>query len=217
MSNEEKRAAGTPIAQLITDRTGADVMRAKELSEKWVGGTFTGTAEELAEWLGGMKGAYNASDLNRVGAAVRYVADRMIALGHTVNVNPKTDWTEKDVPKSSDMIAYIQTVATVRSVLRVANAPDLPQDGEGLNCDEANAIEKVLMLTDQTVDRVVKSLARSASFMFASGNRPIPTEKSDLGRTWSELDAMHTTWENWQAATWYLLLYGNLEAKKVVE
>ena len=34
----------------------------------------TATAAELSEWQIDLKGAYNASDLNRVGAAVAYVA-----------------------------------------------------------------------------------------------------------------------------------------------
>lgn len=216
MSNEEKRAASTPIAQLITDRTAADVTRAQQLNAKWIGGVFTGTTEELAEWFGNLKGAYNASDLNRVGAAVRYLAERFAPYGYQVSVNPKTDWTADDIPKPAEMEAYLGEVAKVRAVLDIATAPPLPEDAEGLTHAEVNSIEIVLVMIDETINRVVQGFARSASFMFVSGNRPIPTAQSNLGRMWAELDAMGTTWENWQLATWYLLLYGNLKAKGTV-
>lgn len=29
-------------------------------------------------------------------------------------------------------------------------------------------------------------------------------------RTWAQLDAKHTTWRNWQVATWHDLLYGSM-------
>lgn len=38
------------------------------------------TAAEQAEWLTGMKGAYNAADLNRVGIALNYLAARLSSI-----------------------------------------------------------------------------------------------------------------------------------------
>ena len=64
----------TIIDTLITDRNQDDVDRALYLSGLWVEGEFTGTAEELSEWSGGLKGTYNSSDLNRVGEAMWYLA-----------------------------------------------------------------------------------------------------------------------------------------------
>ena len=40
-----------------------------------------------------VKGSYNADDLNRVGAAMQYIADRFAAHGYQVSISPKTDWT----------------------------------------------------------------------------------------------------------------------------
>lgn len=59
------------LLNLITDRTQADIDYAVRLSQKGWSGM---TAEEKADWESGLKGAYNASDLNRVGNAVVYVA-----------------------------------------------------------------------------------------------------------------------------------------------
>lgn len=64
----------TIIYTLITDRTTADVARVHELAVKGYAGM---TAAELAEWLAGMKGAYNDVDLNRVGTALNYLRDRL--------------------------------------------------------------------------------------------------------------------------------------------
>ena len=67
----------TIIVTLVTDRTQADVERVRELAAK---GFAAMTAAEQAEWLTGMKGAYNAADLNRVGIALNYLAARLSSI-----------------------------------------------------------------------------------------------------------------------------------------
>ena len=67
-------AIGTTLLSLITDRTQADVDRVRQLAQKVFGNM---TADEKTKWLNGLKGSSNASDLNRVGAAVAYVAGRL--------------------------------------------------------------------------------------------------------------------------------------------
>ena len=67
----------TIIDNLVTDRTQADVERVKALAAK---GFAAMTSDEQAEWLAGMKGAYNASDLNRVGTALNYLAGRLASI-----------------------------------------------------------------------------------------------------------------------------------------
>ena len=61
------------------------------------------------------------------------------------------------------------------------------------------------------IERTLRSFKRSNAFTFWSGNEALPSAESDKGRTWAELDSMNTTWPQWDAADWYLLLYGNLE------
>ena len=65
------------IDTLITDRTQADEERVEELAAK---GYDAMTAEEKSEWDGEMKGAYDASDLNRVESAVAYLAELLVLL-----------------------------------------------------------------------------------------------------------------------------------------
>lgn len=126
-------------------------------------------------------------------------------------------WYESDIPTVSLMTAYLSNVEAIRSTLEVmSTTPETPESMEALTWVEANNIEQILLDVQMVIDRVVNGMARSNSFTFWSGNRPFPTAESNLGRTWAELDAMETEWANWEVATWYLLLYGNLEAEGVV-
>lgn len=71
---------------LITDRTEADAKRARYLSGLWGPrpGQWCGTSEELAEWDAGLKGAYNAKDLNRVTLAASYLLTKLGGLGYAI-------------------------------------------------------------------------------------------------------------------------------------
>lgn len=92
---------------------------------------------------------YNASDLNRVGAAVQYVAERFTAQGYAVTVRPKTDWTEKDIPTASELETYRQNIATLRALLAVMpTTPEAPDSMAGLTYTEANDIERILLDLD---------------------------------------------------------------------
>ena len=81
---------------------------------------------------------------------------------------------------------------------------------------EANDIEQILADVWLVILQVVYSFARCGAFTFWSDNRPLPSAESYLGRTWAEQDALQTTWRQWQAADWYLLVYGNLIAEEDV-
>ena len=65
------------MLNLITDRTQADVDRVQYLASV---GWENMTDAEKAEWSTPLKGAYNASDLNRVGAAVTYISNRLFGI-----------------------------------------------------------------------------------------------------------------------------------------
>lgn len=141
------------INSLITDRTASDVRRWEELNAK----AFSDmTAEEQAEWLAGMKGAYNTADLNRVGKAVAYIAQRLQAAGNDIEVSPKTDWTRKDIPSPAQMVHYLEQIQKVRDVLAVyQTTPAVPADMEGLTHSEANDIEKILLDVDELITNMI--------------------------------------------------------------
>lgn len=72
---------------LITDRTQADVDAVKALRTKRLSDM---TEEERTAWLSGMKGAYNAADLNRVQEAVEEIAQQLAENGYPVSVQRPT-------------------------------------------------------------------------------------------------------------------------------
>lgn len=123
-------------------------------------------------------------------------------------------WYKEDSPKIEQLQQYIDNVAAIRSAFDgLRDAPDAPTSPRKLTVEVANNIEKILLAVETAIQQTVKCMVRSNSFAFWSGNRPFPTADSNKGRTWGELDAMQTGWRNWQVATWYLLLYGNLKAE----
>lgn len=208
------------MLSLITDRTQADVALVQSLSKKISMGTAS--AEELALWAGNLKGAYNYIDLNRVTAAMEYLVEQLNKYGYSVDytrieIEPgryewRGDKEKSDIPTESQMIQYLQNVLNIYNVL--LSNPELPATMAQLDYNGANQIEKALLIVEETINSVVKSMCRSNAFTFWSGNRPLPSADSDFGRTWEELDAMNVPWENLENADWYLLAYGNLGVTK---
>lgn len=148
--------------QLITDRVQADVDRVAQLTGRVSAGTAT--AAERTAWATDLKGAYNASDLNRVGTAVAYVAERLNGYGYAVTVNPKQDWTVSDIPTAGQMAAYLRDVAALRGAIAVmASTPPTPDSASGLTWQEANNIEQILVDVDEL-------LTRMAAAWFYSGD-----------------------------------------------
>lgn len=77
---------------LITDRTQADVDRAKYLNSLWDPRAlqWKGTPQERAEWEAGPRGAYGFADMNRVTQAAAYLIGRLEELGYSVDVEDVT-------------------------------------------------------------------------------------------------------------------------------
>lgn len=92
---------------LVYDRTAEDVERALALAKKAEAGTLTDT--ERTEWLTGMKGCYNAIDLNRVEAAVKSIAAALNAAGYAVEVGETKHTT---VPEGYQRLEYIESTGT---------------------------------------------------------------------------------------------------------
>lgn len=179
---------------LITDRTAQDVAARRP------------------------KGHYNALDLIRVGEAMVYAKGLLQNSGYAVSINVRLDWQLDDIPTQAQMGQYISSVRNLRHAMSLlATTPAAPDSMDGLGYGEANDIEKILEDVEYTVHHVFSCLWRAGQFdAWAGDRRPFATANSNMGRTWEELDAMNTTWTNWEVATWYLLLYGNLKAEGVV-
>lgn len=136
------------IDTLITDRTQADV---KPRSAK---------------------GTYKASDLNRVGAAMNYVANRLREAGYAPHINPKTDWKDGDWMTPASQAVYLGDLAELRKQFAMmASTPEVPprilatgiNTNDGITHTWANDIEQIL----EDIDRL---LTNSAQAWFYSGD-----------------------------------------------
>ncbi len=115
-------------------------------------------------------GAYNATDLNRVGEAVAYVAARLTAAGYSVPVLPKTDWTITDIPTITQMTRYISDVAIIRAALAVKpTTPPVPPDMDDLTAEEANDIERILQDVDELITKMVAAYRHAGTFCAGQG------------------------------------------------
>ena len=124
---------------LITDRTKSDVINGTE------------------------KGSYNASDLNRVGAAMNYVADRLRAAGYDPHISPKTDWKDGDWMTPTAQAVYLGDLAELRKQFELYEAtPEVPprilatgiRTNDGLTYVWANNIEQILVDIDALLTNI---------------------------------------------------------------
>ena len=142
------------LSTLITDRTAADFQRWKELRNK---GFQNMTESERAEWQTDLKGAYNASDLNRVGIAMNYLKGRLTEAGYLKGTEfiMKTNWGFSDIPTYDEFKNYISAVGTIREALAVfRTTPPAPAKYNSLNIEEANNIEKILIDVDELITKM---------------------------------------------------------------
>lgn len=129
------------LPNLITDRTSADVEYFKQLANKVK--KNVANAEEIAQYLTGLKGTYTAADLNRVGQAVEYVAAALTQAGYTYMPSVKTDWADGDNFAADDMANYVANIEGLRNTLAVFfDTPPTP--ATILNYEQANALERII-------------------------------------------------------------------------
>lgn len=149
------------LLNLITDRTQADVDYVYRQVIKWQSGTLTD--EEKAEFLSGLKGAYNATDLNRVESAVKFVNDYIDGLQESIDatreeyavaedsfwiiaIDPlvltiKSDWAMSDLPTESDLARYLDNVDKLTD--RIPIEKNLPASvANNFDYEGANEIER---------------------------------------------------------------------------
>jgi len=173
------------MSNLIYDRTQSDVNKVATYKAKFkavasVGSAiqiatlpsgkyfvFDGTQSELDEYMAGMKGAYNATDMNRVGNAVNSAKDLLADFGITVSVSPKTNWTYSDVPTQSQNSRYITDLNTIKNA-SVFTTPSIPTTLAGLDYAKANAIEQMLAIV---IDGLTDSNNAKHTLGFKLGTR----------------------------------------------
>ena len=147
---------------LVTDRTQFDVDRVNALAKK---GWAKMTASERDEWSAGLKGAYNATDLNRVQSAARYIKDRFETYGYNVSLSDQRTWTQKDTPTMADLRKYLDDIASIRSVFTLLKTtPAVPSSMDQFTYIKANAIEQILRDVDSLLSNMIASFVYSGEF-----------------------------------------------------
>lgn len=123
---------------LIIDRTQADVDNLKALLKK-----ASMTAAELATFNDSHKGSYNYTDYNRVGKAVKELADHLTENGYSVSVTAKSDWTEADNLTAADRAAYLADLNALKDIF--FGTTPLPSEWSNITFEDANNAEKLLL------------------------------------------------------------------------
>lgn len=124
----------------VYDRTIMDVQRAKDLRAKINESKWASLTEnEKAEWLSGLKGSFNYTDMNRIESNLQTISDKC-GFGFV----QKSDWVVGDFPTYSDFLRIRENTNTVRNSPFAwkcnATAPIMPINNYG----KINNIEKIL-------------------------------------------------------------------------
>ncbi len=127
---------------VIVDRTEEDVRMISTLNKKRYDDL---TPEQKKEWNGVVKGAYNASDMNRVGQAEQYLAELLHEAGYTVNVTPKTDWKMEDFPYLPQLIQIRSDSMSINRAMSGTTGSFHPGALIRLGFETANKIEQYLL------------------------------------------------------------------------
>lgn len=148
---------------LITDRTYADTQRLQYLRAKWLDGTIS--EAEKTEWMNGLKGAYNYTDMNRVGEALLYFKELLSSYGYEIPTVAfdylLTNWsTESDI-RQLQWDAYFEAIKKTSEVLQLDPAFSLPQNLQGLDIEKANNIEKMFLSLKESIERLAQSFIYS--------------------------------------------------------
>ena len=121
----------------VFDRTSEDVLKVQ--SYETIGFKYL-TDEQKAQWLSGLKGAWNYKDLNRIENDTKFLADIYGMKG----INFKTDWTYTDIPNQSDIKRICDNIDKLRVYFKVAETtpktPKLPINTH----QKANDLEQIL-------------------------------------------------------------------------
>lgn len=103
-------------------------------------------------------GFYNADDLNRVGEAMYYIAERLRACGWDIEVNPRTDWEWTDRVNPAAAKKYLRNLRKIRETLVLfQTTPQVPSGARPFNTQEANDIEKILVDVESMVELTMAS------------------------------------------------------------
>lgn len=164
------------LSNLITNRTKSDVSYVRALCEK---GLNRMSNDEKSAFLSGLKGAYNATDLNRVESAVAFLPSFLNNLQNEINsylasigvaedslynvpynvpienLETKMDWDVFDIPYVANLERYLSNITVARGWLELpADTPNAPDSMHKFTYEKANAIEQILLAVYETALKI---------------------------------------------------------------
>lgn len=158
------------MLNLVYDRTADDVAEVLRLTQKAFAGTLTD--EEKTVWLAGMKGTYDAIDMNRVAAAVSTLSGLLNAAGYKNEVSAQS-FAEGEDSTDEKYSVYLSNVQTLRDAIAVrASTPPVPAADAKLDYVGANNIEKILADLDELLSWMTYSQKYCGTF--AAGQTILP-------------------------------------------
>jgi hypothetical protein len=114
------------------------------------------TAEDVQN--GTAKGYYRHTDLNRVQAAVAYLRELYASYGYdTIPAYTLPTWNLNDIPKKNQGDDYIRATLSLDGRVPMPGKPALPASPDKLDYNGANAIEKFLAMTEDTLGRIAEA------------------------------------------------------------
>ena len=127
-----------PFIQPITDRSILDIQKLQEYDEI---GYKNLTTEQKDEWLSGMKGALNSSDLNRIESNQQYI---FTLLSNQYILTFKTNWLMTDFVEDSDENRILMNLKTLMQPFNFEEEPQVPE--KPLNYfEKINQIESIIL------------------------------------------------------------------------
>lgn len=127
-----------PFIQPITDRSILDIQKLQEYDEI---GYKNLTTEQKNEWLSGMKGALNSSDLNRIESNQQYI---FTLLSNQYILTFKTNWLMTDFVEDSDENRILMNLKTLMQPFNFEEEPQVPE--KPLNYfEKINQIENIIL------------------------------------------------------------------------
>lgn len=126
-----------PFIQPITDRSILDIQKLQEYDEI---GYKNLTTEQKNEWLSGMKGALNSSDLNRIESNQQYILN---LLSNQYILTFKTNWLMTDFVEDSDENRILMNLKTLMQPFNFNEQTVVPE--KPLNYfEKINQIENII-------------------------------------------------------------------------
>ena len=154
---------GDVAPDLIYDRTMADVNSAKSLISKYMSGENL-TEYERELWNAGLRGCYNASDVNRVEYHTRELQSILNAEGYNIRIDTAL-WARSDIMRYGDIVKYLGNIEAILDAFgRSENAPPLPTIDQWINYIVANDIEKILFVTRELIYGALAMFRRAGTF-----------------------------------------------------